>query len=106
MPKYLGVYVTACLTRKQLENFVKQLLAEGGEVQCEKAYVSIVEGRLICLFSAPSKEAMDEYQKRHGFVPEHFWRIDLETRDGELVSVEAKQTAATSHGSTESVPAP
>lgn len=96
MPKYLGVYVTACLTRKQLENLVKQLLAEDGEVRCEKAYASIVEGKLICVFSAPSREAMDNYQKQHGFVPEHFWRIDLETQNGDLVPVaERQQTSQT-----------
>ncbi|GBC99201.1 hypothetical protein HRbin17_01722 [bacterium HR17] len=87
MPKYLGVYTTACLTRKQLENLVKQLLTDEGEVRCEKAYASTVAGQLVCLFSSPSKEAMDDYQKRHGLVPEHFWRIDLETHDGELVAV-------------------
>ncbi len=93
MPKYLGVYETACLTRRQLENLVKQLLAEDGEVKCEKAYVSIAAGKLICVFYAPTKEAMDAYQKQHGFVPVHFWRIDMETQDGELVSVVERTSA-------------
>ncbi len=93
MPKYLGVYTTACLTRKQLEQLVKQLLAGDGEVRCGKAYASTVAGQLICLFSAPSKEAMDAYQKQRGLVPEHLWRIDLETQDGELVSVTALEGA-------------
>jgi len=84
VPKYLGVYTTACLTRKQLENLVKQLLERNGDVRCEKAYASIVAGKLICVFSATTKEAMDDYQKQNGLVPEHFWRIDLETQDGEL----------------------
>lgn len=87
MPKYIGVYTTACLTRRQLENFVKQLLAEDGDVRCEKAYASIVAGKLICVFAAASKEAMDAYQKERGLVPEHFWRIDMETQEGELKSV-------------------
>lgn len=93
MPKYLGVYTTACLTRKQLENLVKQLLEESGEVRCEKAYASIVAGKLICVFSATSKEAMESYQKQRGFVPEHFWRIDLETQDGNLTPVELHEIA-------------
>jgi hypothetical protein len=64
----------------------------GGEVDgawrgaCEKAYAGIVSGVLVCLFSAPSREALDEFQKRHGMVPEHLWRIDLESQDGQLVS--------------------
>ncbi|MFN4180329.1 MAG: hypothetical protein ACK4I8_08455 [Armatimonadota bacterium] len=59
MPKYLGIYETACLTRKQLENFVKQLLAGNRETRCEKAYASTTAGQIICIFSTPSKEAMD-----------------------------------------------
>lgn len=93
MPKYLGVYTTACLTRKQLENLVKRLMAEKGDVRCEKAYVSIVVGKLICLFSATTKEAMDAYQNRHELLPEHFWRIDLEMQESELVVAEAQDTA-------------
>ncbi len=93
MPKYLGVYTTACLTRKQLENLVNQLLAGDGNVHCEKAYVSTTAGQLICVFSSTSKEAMDDYQKQNGLVPEHFWRIDLETYDGELKSVEVSKTS-------------
>ncbi len=96
MPKYLGVYTTACLTRRQLENLVKQLMTGEGDVRCEKAYASIVAGKLICVFSATSKEAMDDYQKQNGLVPEHFWRIDLETMDGELTSVEVGKTSQSS----------
>ncbi len=87
MPKYIGVYTTACLTRKQLENLVRQLLAAEGEVRCEKAYASTTAGQLICVFAAASKEAMDAFQKQQGLVPEHLWRIDLESRDGEMANV-------------------
>lgn len=86
MPKYLGVYVTACLTRRQLQELVEKL-TQPGEVCCEKAYAGIVSGVLVCLFNAPNKEALDEFQKRHGMVAEHLWRIDLESQDGQLTSV-------------------
>jgi hypothetical protein len=42
---------------------------------------------LVCLFNAPNREALDAFCHRHGMVAEHIWRIDLESRDGELVSV-------------------
>ncbi|MCS7225316.1 MAG: hypothetical protein NZ959_12315 [Armatimonadetes bacterium] len=84
MPKYVGVYATACLTRGQLEELVGKLLKDE-EVTCEKAYAGIVAGVLLCLFQAPDRETLDEFQKRMGLVPEHLWRIDLETKDGELV---------------------
>ncbi|MCS7193052.1 MAG: hypothetical protein NZ805_15205 [Armatimonadetes bacterium] len=87
MPKYVGVYTTACLTRKQLENLVKQLLAGDGDVRCEKAYASTVSGQLICVFRASSKEAMDDYQKQKGLMPDQFWRIDLETQNGDLMPI-------------------
>ena len=77
---------TACLTRRQLQELVAKLM-EPGEVRCEKAYAGIGSGVRICLFSAPSREALDDFQKRHGMVPEHLWRIDLESQDGQLVSV-------------------
>ncbi|GBC98163.1 hypothetical protein HRbin17_00660 [bacterium HR17] len=86
MPKYLAVYATACLTRRQLQELVATLM-QPGEVRCEKAYAGIVAGVLVCLFNAPSRESLDEFQKQHGMVPEHLWRIDLESQDGELVSV-------------------
>ena len=86
MAKYLGVYATACLTRRQLQELVTKLM-EPGEVRCEKAYAGIVSGVLVCLFTAPSREALEEFQKRHGMVPEHLWRIDLESQEGQLVSV-------------------
>jgi hypothetical protein len=86
VPKYIGVYTTACLTRKQLENLVRQLLTADGEVRCEKAYASTIAGQLICVFAAASKEAMETFQKQQGLVPEHLWRIDLESRDGEMAN--------------------
>lgn len=86
MPKYLAVYATACLTRRQIQELVERL-SQPGEVRCEKAYAGIVAGVLVCLFSAPSKEALEEFQRRHQMVPEHLWRIDLESRDGEMVSL-------------------
>lgn len=86
MPKYLGVYQTACLTRKQIQDLVTQL-SQPGEVRCEKAYVGIASGVMVLLFTAPSKEAFDEFQKQKGLVPEHLWRIDMESQDGQLRQV-------------------
>jgi hypothetical protein len=42
---------------------------------------------LVCLFNAPNREALDAFCHQHGMVAEHIWRIDLESRDSELVSV-------------------
>ncbi|MGQ9462712.1 MAG: hypothetical protein ACUVTP_08130 [Candidatus Fervidibacter sp.] len=83
MPKYLGVYQTACLTRKQIQELVAQL-SQPGKVSCEKAYVGIASGVMILLFTALSREAFDEFQKQKGLVPEYLWRIDMESQDGQL----------------------
>ncbi len=86
MAKYLSVFATACLTRRQLQELVARL-SQPGEVRCEKAYAGIVAGVLVCLFDAPAREALEAFLQQNGMVAEHLWRIDLESRDGELVSV-------------------
>ncbi len=86
MAKYIGVFVTACLTRRQLQDLVSHL-SQQGEVYCEKAFAGLIDGVLVCLFNAPNREALDAFCHRHGMVAEHIWRIDLESKDGELVSV-------------------
>lgn len=86
MAKYIGVFVTACLTRRQLQDLVARLSQEG-EVRCEKAYAGLVDGVLICLFQAPNREALDAFCHQHGMVAEHLWRIELETKEDGLASV-------------------
>jgi hypothetical protein len=86
MAKYIGIFATACLTRRQLQDLVARL-SQQGEVYCEKAFAGLIDGVLVCLFNAPNREALDAFCHRHGMVAEHIWRIDLESRDGELVSV-------------------
>ena len=86
MAKYIGIFATACLTRRQLQDLVSRL-SQQGEVYCEKAFAGLIDGVLVCLFNAPNREALDAFCYRHGMVAEHIWRIDLESRDGELVSV-------------------
>jgi hypothetical protein len=86
MAKYIGIFATACLTRRQLQDLVSHL-SQRGEVYCEKAFAGLIDGVLVCLFNAPNREALDAFCHRHGMVAEHIWRIDLESRDDELVSV-------------------
>ena len=86
MAKYIGVFATACLTRRQLQELVSHL-SQQGEVYCEKAFAGLIDGVLVCLFNAPNREALDTFCHQHGMVAEHIWRIDLESRDSELVSV-------------------
>jgi len=86
MAKYIGIFATACLTRRQLQDLIARL-SQQGEVYCEKAFAGLIDGVLVCLFNAPNREALDAFFHQHGMVAEHIWRIDLESRDGELVSV-------------------
>ncbi len=86
MAKYMGVFATACLTRRQLQELIGRL-SQPGEVRCEKAYAGLVAGVLVCLFDTPAREALEGFLQQQGMVAEHLWRIDLESRDGELVSV-------------------
>ncbi len=86
MAKYIGVFATACLTRRQLQElFVR--LSQPGEVRCEKAYAGLVAGVLVGVFQAPSREALEAFFQQNGMVAENLWRIDLESQDGELASV-------------------
>ncbi len=86
MAKYIGVFATACLTRRQLQElFVR--LSQPGEVRCEKAYAGLVAGVLVGVFQAPSREALEAFLQQNGMVAENLWRIDLESQDGELASV-------------------
>jgi len=86
MPKFLGIFPTANLTRRQLQELVSHL-TQRGEVYCEKAYAGLIDGVLVCLFNAPNREVLDTFCHQHGIVAEYVWRIDLETKEGELVSV-------------------
>ncbi|MCS7263249.1 MAG: hypothetical protein NZ805_00280 [Armatimonadetes bacterium] len=86
MAKYIGVFATACLTRRQLQDLVARLSQEG-EVRCEKAYAGLVDGILVCLFQAPNRDALNDFLQQNGMVAENLWRIDLESQDGVLVSV-------------------
>jgi len=86
MAKYIGIFATTCLTRRQLQDLVSHL-SQRGEVYCEKAFAGLIDGVLVCLFNAPNREALDAFCHQHGMVAEHIWRIDLESRDSELVSV-------------------
>lgn len=84
MAKYIGVFATACLTHRQLRDLVSHL-SQKGEVYCEKAFAGLVDGVLVCLFNAPNRKALDAFCHQHGMMAEHIWRIDLESRDGELI---------------------
>jgi len=86
MAKYIGVFATACLTRRQLQDLISHL-SQRGEVYCEKAFAGLIDGVLVCLFNAPNREALDAFCHQNGMVAENIWRIDLESRDGELISV-------------------
>ncbi len=86
MAKYIGVFATACLTRRQLQELIERL-SQQGEVRCEKAYAGLIDGVLLCLFQAPNREALNAFFQQHGMVAENLWRIDLESEDGKLVSV-------------------
>jgi len=86
MAKYIVVFATACLTRRQLQDLISHL-SQRGEVYCEKAFAGLIDDVLVCLFNAPNREALDAFCHQNGMVAEHIWRIDLESRDGELVSV-------------------
>lgn len=86
MAKFLGIFLTANLTSRQLQELVSHL-TQRGEVYCEKAYVGLIDGVLVCLFNAPNREALETFCHQHGIVAEHLWRIDLETKEDELVSM-------------------
>lgn len=86
MAKYIGIFATACLTRRQLQELISHL-SQPGEVRCEKAYAGLVDGVLVCLFQAPNREALNAFCHQHGMVAENLWRIDLESKDGDLVQV-------------------
>jgi hypothetical protein len=43
MAKYIGIFATACLTRRQLQDLVARL-SQQGEVYCEKAFAGLIDG--------------------------------------------------------------
>lgn len=66
MAKYIGIFATACLTRRQLQDLVSHL-SQQGEVYCEKAFAGLIDGVLVCLFNAPNREALDAFCRGTGW---------------------------------------
>ena len=84
VPRYMGSYIIACMTRRELTEFIKKLSAPGS-TQCLKAYANLIDGKMFAIFEAPTRDALDGFQKRMQMKPLEVLKVDMETDEqGEL----------------------
>jgi hypothetical protein len=77
MPRYLSQHTIACMTRQSLEALVAELKRDQ-KVKCVRFVSDSLEGKLLCEFEAPDKEAMLAFLSAHNMRPLWVMRAEQE----------------------------
>lgn len=65
MPRYLTAHVTSCMTRQDVERLAKRFEVEGtGVIRHLRTVCDTVEGRMVCEWEAPDREALVDWLKQ------------------------------------------
>ncbi len=81
MPLYFSAHTTACLTKQELRELMKQLLA-APEVKVRRALASQIGGRMLVEAEAPDQKAVEHFFKSRHVNCEWVMRIELDALPG------------------------
>ena len=77
MPRYISQHTIACMTRQALQALIADLKRDE-TVQCLRFVSDSLEGKLLCEFEAPDKEAVHAFLTRHHMHPQWVMRAEQE----------------------------
>ena len=77
MPRYISQHTVACLTRQALEGLIAGLKRDP-QVQCVRFIFDSLEGKLLCEFEAPDKEAALAFLNAHNMHPQWVMSVERE----------------------------
>jgi hypothetical protein len=78
MPVYIAHYETGCMTRQQLEQLVAEVAAaSSGPCSSRQCFASMTGGRLVWVFDAPDRAALDDWLVRLRLA-NHQWLMRVE----------------------------
>jgi len=77
MPRYISQHTIACLTRQALEALIAELKRDE-KVKCVRSVSDSLEGKLLCEFEAPDKDAVIAYLDAHNMRPQWVMRVEQE----------------------------
>jgi len=86
MPLYLSQHTLACLTRQGAEALMRRMQA-GQAAKAERVLVNMLEGKMFAEFRADSRESLEAWLKTEGMHFDWLVRIELESRQDQLVQV-------------------
>ncbi len=77
MPRYISQHTIACLTRQGLEKLIAELRRDE-KVKCVRFVSDSLEGKLLCEFEAPDKDAVIAFLTAHNMKPQWVMRVEQE----------------------------
>ncbi len=77
MARYFSIHTIGCLPRQHLEQLIDKL-KEGDPVQGVRFVSDSFEGKLLCEFEAPNREAVNAFLTLHKMRPELVMRAENE----------------------------
>lgn len=86
MPRYLTVHTLACLTRQGAETLAEKLRIATTVKSC-RVLVNMQEGKMVVEFEAGDRETLETWLRAEGFHYDWVLRLELESRDGKLLSI-------------------
>ncbi len=88
MPKFMGIHTMppGGFTREQLNQFA-QAAQQDPVVRGYRSFVSLSEGKVVCIFEAPDKEALAAWFQKMGMPFDSITRVELEGDRGVIEEV-------------------
>lgn len=77
MTQFIASTVIACLSRNDLETLVQDLRSTNLPVKFEKAWANGGDARMVCLFSADERAAVEQFLRLKHLRAE--WILQVET---------------------------
>ena len=77
MPRYISQHTVACLTRQALQELVAELKRDE-TVRTVRCISDSLEGKLLCEFEAPDKEAVIAFLAAHNMRPQSVMCVEHE----------------------------
>lgn len=81
MPLYFSAHTTACLTKQQLRQLMKELPA-GTDLRIRRSVASQIGGRMLVETEAPDQPTLEKFFEARRINCEWVMRIDLDAQNG------------------------
>ena len=88
MPKFMGIHTMppGGFTREQVNQFA-QAAQQDPVVQGYRSFMNLSEGKAMCVFEAPNKEALATWFQKMGMPYDSITRVELEGDRGVIEEV-------------------